>query len=56
MKRDKAYLKKVVFKDMEEDDYYQKTDKKSKSFKVKNNQPKQSKSKKGWSRDDSEWN
>jgi hypothetical protein len=55
MKRDKAYLKKVVLKDMEEDDYYQKTDKKSKSFKVKNNQPKQSKIKKGWSREDSEW-
>lgn len=55
MKRDKAYLKKVVYKDMEEDDYYQKTDKKSKSFKVKTNQIKQSKKKKDWDRGDSDW-
>ena len=56
MKRDKAYLKKVVYKDMEEEDYYYKTDKKSKISKLKTNQIRQSKSKKDWDRGETEWN
>jgi hypothetical protein len=55
MKRDKVYLKKVVFKDMEEEDYYHKTDKKSKSFKIKTNQLKQSKKSKDWNKGETEW-
>jgi hypothetical protein len=45
MKRDKAYLKKVVYKDMEEED-----------SKLKTNQIKQSKNKKDWDRGETEWN
>jgi hypothetical protein len=55
MKRDKVYLKKVVYRDMEEEDYYQKTDKKSKSFKVKTSQLKQSKKSKDWNNEESQW-
>jgi hypothetical protein len=56
MKRDKVYLKKVVYKDMEEEDYYHKTDKKSKISKLKTNQIRQSKNKKDWNNGESEWN
>lgn len=54
MKRDKAYLKKVVNRDMDEDLYYDRPPKKQKVLKIKNN--KQSKNKKDWDRyDESDW-
>lgn len=54
MKRDKAYLKKVMFNDMAEEDYYQRTDKKSKSIKNKT-KPKSQKNNRDWDNEDSQW-